>query len=198
MDEKYTIPIDAPNAPIEVVGGKGASLTRMIQAGLPVPTGFYITTAAYQAFIAANELQPKILKILNNVDMDEEQSIEIGSKIITELILESAIPEAISEQIKQAYLDLEENSPAVAVRSSATAEDLPEASFAGQQETYLNIEGIDAVLDAALKCWAGLWTARAMSYRGKQGIAEDTIAIAVIVGLVVVVIVIVISNSGTN
>ena len=185
MDEQYTIPIDAPNASIEVVGGKGASLTRMIQADLPVPTGFYITTAAYRAFIAANELQPKILKILNNVDLDQDQSIEIGSKIIRELFLESTIPLAISEQIQQAYLDLAENSPAVAVRSSATAEDLPEASFAGQQETYLNIKGIDAVLDATLKCWAGLWTARAISYRSKRGIAPDTIALAVIVQLLV-------------
>ena len=185
MNALYTLPLDAPNATLEVVGGKGASLTRMIKAGLPVTMGFHITTAAYREFVAANELQPQILKVLGNVDMDQPESLEIASRIIAELFLASTIPVEIRHEIEQAYLALPGSSPAVAVRSSATAEDLPEASFAGQQETYLNLLGVDAVLYAAQKCWAGLWTARAISYRSRQGISPETVSIAVVVQLLV-------------
>lgn len=185
MKTLFTLPIDASNATLEMVGGKGASLSRMIKAGLPVPTGFHITTAAYQEFVAANELQPQILKVLGNVDMDQPESVEIASQIIDEIFLASPIPVEIINQIELAYLALPGSSPAVAVRSSATAEDLPEASFAGQQETYLNLQGVDAVLEATHKCWAGLWTARAISYRSRQRISPDTVSIAVVVQLLV-------------
>ncbi|MBN1877713.1 MAG: hypothetical protein JXA33_26050, partial [Anaerolineae bacterium] len=185
---QYVLPLADSAATLEIVGGKGASLARLANAGLPVPGGFHVTTDAYKQFVVENDLQPRILAALQNVDVTQPATLETASAHIRALFTPSPIPPAIADEIRTAYLALPHSSPftphsplAVAVRSSATAEDLPEASFAGQQDTYLNIQGADAVLDAVRRCWASLWTARAIGYRARQGIDPDAVSLAVVV-----------------
>ncbi len=192
----YVLPLADPGAALETVGGKGASLARLINAGLPVPDGFHVTTAAYREFVAVNGLQPHILNALAAADPADPASLEAASQTIANIFAGADIPSAIADEISAAYLVLSDpksktcgersesiQNPElpVAVRSSATAEDLPDASFAGQQETYLNIQGADAVLEAVRKCWASLWTGRAIAYRLRQGILPDSVALAVVV-----------------
>lgn len=193
----YVMNLDDQNATLETTGGKGASLARLATAGLPVPGGFHITTDAYRQFVASNDLQPRILAALEPVDASQPATLETASQAIRQLFMQAAIPTPIADAITQAYDDLSnhtitqsrnhtiDQSPnhpmPVAVRSSATAEDLPDASFAGQQETYLNIRGTEAVLEAVKKCWASLWTARAIGYRARQNIDPDSVALAVVV-----------------
>jgi pyruvate,water dikinase len=148
-----------------MVGGKGAALARLASAGLPVPAGFYVTTAAYQHIVAANKLQPGILAALPPADNTQLAELESAASIIRALFEQASIPPDLEDAIVQAYTSLAPQNDAIAVRSSATAEDLPNLSFAGQQETYLNIQGAEAVLTAVKRCWASLWTARAISYR---------------------------------
>jgi pyruvate,water dikinase len=157
------LPLDDPAADLTTVGGKGASLARLIRAGLPVPGGFHVTTAAYRAFVQPfrDEIDPA----------DPER--------IAALFARHEVPAPIAEQIRCAYRALGEDVP-VAVRSSATAEDLPELSFAGQQDTYLNVRG-DALLDAVKRCWASLWNVRAIAYRNQHRIPHDDVALAVVV-----------------
>jgi len=185
MYSKYTLSLDDPSATLEVVGGKGASLARMLNAGLPVPGGFHITTQAYRQFVAENNLQPRILEALKSIDIDNHQTLEAASQAIRQIFTQARIPTEVANAIVKAYHALPKTTPSVAVRSSATAEDLPDASFAGQQETYLNINGPDAVLNATSKCWASLWTARAISYRAHQEIDSENVALAVVVQLLV-------------
>lgn len=168
-----------PAAVLENVGGKGMSLTRMINAGLPVPDGFHVTTEAYRRFVAANGIQERILRALEAADAADTAALERVSQTICEFFAAGSIPQDIAEAVTGAYARL--NDAPVAVRSSATAEDLPGASFAGQQETYLNIRGKAAVLEAVKKCWASLWTARAIAYRIKNDIDQGTVALAVVV-----------------
>lgn len=168
-----------PAATLETVGGKGMSLARLSRAGLPVPPGFHITTAAYRQFIAENDLQEPILAHLAACSPADMDSLEAASRQISQMFSTAAIPSEIAAAIAAALAHL--GSQPVAVRSSATAEDLPEASFAGQQETYLNIQGEDAVLQAVRRCWASLWTARAIAYRARQGIPAESVALAVVV-----------------
>ncbi len=183
--EKYILPIADIRATLENVGGKGMSLARLSRMGMPVPGGFHITTAAYIKFVEINDLQPAILKALDDLDLSRPASLEAASQTIQGLFLEKPIPDDISRAILDAYSALSGSNPAVAVRSSATAEDLPEASFAGQQETFLNISGTDRVLESVRKCWASLWTGRAISYRARQNIPADGAALAVVVQLMV-------------
>ncbi len=185
MSYKYILPLDAQGATLGMVGGKGSSLARLVNAGLPVPAGFHVTSDAYWHFVAENNLQPGIQKALISMDSSDPTALEIASQAIKKLFAEATIPVKIAEAIIQAYSELSGETPAVAVRSSATAEDLPEASFAGQQETFLNIRGADAVLEATRKCWASLWTARAIGYRARQNIPLEGIALAVVVQLLV-------------
>jgi phosphoenolpyruvate synthase/pyruvate phosphate dikinase len=168
-------------ATIEQVGGKGASLRSLAAANLPVPPGFYITTAAYHRFVADHGLQEEIMDTLAPVTPSEPATLEQASRRITQLFIEHSIADDMVEEIRRAYAELGEGDTPVAVRSSATAEDLPEASFAGQQETYLNIHGADEVLDAVKKCWASLWTARAIAYRFQNKIDQKFIALGVVV-----------------
>jgi phosphoenolpyruvate synthase/pyruvate phosphate dikinase len=184
----YVLPLNDSQATLDTVGGKGASLARLANAGLPVPDGFHVTTAAYKQFVAENDLQPHILGALQDIDETQPSTLETASAHIRALFTQSPIPPAIAEEIEAAYVALNQASCIlplascpVAVRSSATAEDLPDASFAGQQDTYLNIQGADAVLDAVRRCWASLWTARAIDYRARQGIDPDTVSLAVVV-----------------
>ncbi len=175
----YILPLAHKQATLEMVGGKGMSLSKLLTAGIPVPGGFHVTTASYQTFVEMNHIQPKINKLLNGIDSNNTSQLEDISKQIGTLFHDGEIPKEVSEAIKTAYAGL--GNFAVAVRSSATAEDLPDASFAGQQETYLNIQGENEVLDAVKRCWASLWTARAIAYRVKNYIKQEVVALAVVV-----------------
>jgi pyruvate,water dikinase len=179
--ERYTLALRAPEAVLETVGGKGAALAHMVGAGLPIPDGFHVTTAAYEAFVQHNDLAPAIGAALEAADPDKPTSLETASRTIRELFLRGEIPPEIAGAIASAYASLPGSRPVVAVRSSATAEDLPEASFAGQQESFLNVEGVDAVLDAVRRCWASLWTARAIGYRERRQIGIERLKLAVVV-----------------
>jgi phosphoenolpyruvate synthase/pyruvate phosphate dikinase len=185
MEPKIILPLNDPEATLELVGGKGISLTRMVGAGLPVPDGFHVTTVAYKRFVSENRLKTRILEALEGVDVSNPETLEAASRVVTKMFTDAPIPPDVASAVVQAYNELPGVSPAVAVRSSATAEDLPEASFAGQQETYLNINGADALLEATRKCWASLWTARAIVYRKRQGIHSEGIALAVVVQLLI-------------
>lgn len=185
MSSKYTLPLNDLSVSMDLVGGKGASLSRLANAGFPVPDGYHITTLAYDKFVHENSLQPRILEIFAKADKEDLESLTSASEQITDMFIDSPIPHDIANAILQAYSSLPGTSPPVAVRSSATAEDLPEASFAGQQETYLNVSGTEALLDAVRKCWASLWTARAIGYRARQKIAVEGVALAVVVQLLI-------------
>ncbi|MEQ4723588.1 PEP/pyruvate-binding domain-containing protein [Nonomuraea sp. B19D2] len=158
---KAVLPLDDAAADLATVGGKGASLARLTRAGLPVPGGFHITTEAYRAFVSAFR--------------DEIPHAQDARR----LFAEHDMPAEIAADIRRAYEALGDDVP-VAVRSSATAEDLPDMSFAGQQDTYLNISG-DALLDAVKRCWASLWNPRAIAYREQNGVPHDDVALAVVV-----------------
>ncbi|MBC7250311.1 MAG: phosphoenolpyruvate synthase [Anaerolineae bacterium] len=157
------------------------SLARLARAGLPVPDGFHVTTAAYQQFVATNNLQPRILEALKTVDPAQPATLETASTTIRQLFAQAPMPPDVAGAIAGAYAGLAGQNPTVAVRSSATAEDLPGLSFAGQQETYLNVQGTADVLEAVKRCWASLWTARAIGYRQQHGIDQNAVSLAVVV-----------------
>jgi len=191
----FVLPLSDPNATLENVGGKGMSLAKLARAGLPVPGGFHITTQAYGRFVADNAIQPRILAALERLDTTDPAALEPVSRLIGGFFAEGRLPADIADAVSAAYTALRPSTVnsgrstvnglsslvRVAVRSSATAEDLPGASFAGQQETYLNIRGAENVLAAVKKCWASLWTARAIAYRARQDIEPDSVALAVVV-----------------
>ncbi len=181
----YILPLTDPQANLETVGGKGMSLAKLANAGIPVPDGFHISTAAYRQFVTANHLQTAIQQALEAVVVGRPDTLETASRHIQQSFAQADIPEEIAAAILQAYEGLPGGLPAVAVRSSATAEDLPDASFAGQQDTYLNITGPQQVLAAVHNCWASLWTARAIGYRARQGIQAEGVALAVVVQILV-------------
>src|SRR5258708_18687043 len=167
--------LDAAAATLDQVGGKGASLARLAAAGLPVPPGFNIATTAYRRFVTENGLQEQILAAVSAVTADQPATLEEASKQIAGLFEKSVMPDEIAGAIRQAYAELGGGDLPVAVRSSATAEDLPELSFAGPQETYLNIPGETMVLDAVNRCWPSLVTARALGHRARQGNAQENV-----------------------
>jgi phosphoenolpyruvate synthase/pyruvate phosphate dikinase len=175
------LPLDDASATRSQVGGKGASLARMAAAGLPVPGGFHITTAAYRRFVEENGLQEEILAAVSTVTTQDPAALEEASRQIGQLFAHGMIPDELAAAIGRAYAELGGGNLPVAVRSSATAEDLPELSFAGQQDTYLNIRGESQVLDAVKRCWASLWTARAIEYRMRHQIAPEEVSQAVVV-----------------
>jgi rifampicin phosphotransferase len=166
---------------LPLAGGKGANLGALINAGMPVPPGFCITTDAYRAFVAANELQPRILDLLRDLQPDSPDALEAASAAIRVLFEVGSVPDNIAAGVRSAYTALDQHDTPVAVRSSATAEDLPDLSFAGQQDTYLNVVGAASVLDHMVRCWASLWTARAIGYRSRNHIPQDEVALAVVV-----------------
>ncbi len=168
VDRKLVLDLGCLGADVlPVVGGKAASLGALIRAGFPVPPGFCVTTVAY-ARVAADVF-----------DSEAQDTGSIAEQART-AIRAAPVPAAIADAVQRAYRDLGDDVP-VAVRSSATAEDLPWASFAGQQDTYLNIVGADTLLDAVRRCWASLWTDRAVSYRTTNGIDHATVQLAVVV-----------------
>jgi pyruvate,water dikinase len=164
-------------------GGKGAGLGELVRAGLPVPPGFLVNTAAYELFIRDNLLAAPIQGYATLPASAVTQDYEQASARIRELFAGGGMPEAIAAELRDAYrgLGADTTEPTVAVRSSATAEDLASASFAGQQDTYLNVHGADALMEAVVNCWASLWTSRAMAYRAREGIRPEDVRLAVVV-----------------
>ncbi len=162
---------------IALVGGKGANLGEMTQAKIPVPPGFIVTSQAYYDFLEQSSLSSKIQSLLAPLDANNSRQLQEVSKNIKQLIINAKLPAEISTEIKKSYVKMGRG--LVAVRSSATAEDLPEASFAGQQSTFLNIEGEENVAQAVQNCWASLFESRAIYYREQQGYEHLKVGIAV-------------------
>lgn len=179
MEQTWILPLDSDAATLARVGGKGANLARLVRAGFPVPGGFLVTTAAYQAYVAANGLEDSILGIAREVQPNDPAALEAASAAIRAHFAAGMLPPALAAALTTAYRPLAE--APVAVRSSATAEDLPDMSFAGQQDTYLHIVGEAALRRAIVNCWSSLWTARALGYRARNGIPPEGVALAVVV-----------------
>jgi pyruvate,water dikinase len=170
---------------VEVFGGKTASLGEMYQRlgaqGIRVPNGFGIMAAAYRLFLSDNNLDKMIKNTLETCDISNSTDLAKAGKKIREAIVNAELPAILRSQISDAYLKLEENQDGVAIRSSATAEDLPGASFAGQQETYLNVSGEKELLNTCKKCFASLFTDRAISYREDKKFGQNDIALSICV-----------------
>ncbi|ARS89438.1 phosphoenolpyruvate synthase [Natrarchaeobaculum aegyptiacum] len=164
---------------LETVGGKGASLGELTGAGLPVPPGFVVTAGTYRSFIESAEIDEDLFDAVD-VDADDSAALADAADRAQELILETPFPDDLREEILESYREVGDGEAFVAVRSSATAEDLPDASFAGQQETFLNVTEED-LLDRVRECWASLFTQRAIYYRQEQGFEHDVVNIAVVV-----------------
>ncbi|MDS0257855.1 phosphoenolpyruvate synthase [Haloarcula sp. S1CR25-12] len=162
---------------LELVGGKAASLGELTGAGLPVPSAFVVTAGTYRSFIEETGIEEALFEAVD-VDSDDSGALAEAAERAQELILSTEVPASVREDVLAAYDELGDG--AVAVRSSATAEDLPDASFAGQQDTYLNVSRTD-LLDRVKECWASLFTQRAIYYRTEQGFAHDAVDIAVVV-----------------
>ncbi len=174
-------------ADVNLVGGKGANLGELTSAGFPAPPGFCLTTEAYRVFVAANQLLPEILRLGRSAQADGPEALETVSAQMRALFAAGQFPTDLAAEIQSAYAQLSTPQSAldnhqlpVAVRSSATTEDLAAASFAGQHETYLNVQGVDSLLIAVKKCWASLWTAQAISYRLRCNIEHEGVSMAVV------------------
>jgi pyruvate,water dikinase len=170
-------------ATLETVGGKGLNLMRLTQAGMPVPPGFVVSTVAYAAFVAFNHLESTLSA--GFTALEQGQPLAEISAQIRAAFEQGEFPPELTQAITDAYRELGKSSNQsdlpVAVRSSATAEDLAEASFAGQQDTYLNVRGAAALLDAVRRCFGSLWSERAIDYRARQGLAPFSAQLAVVV-----------------
>jgi phosphoenolpyruvate synthase/pyruvate phosphate dikinase len=178
--EKLTLPFgDLDRTMLSIAGGKAANLGELARAGLPVPPGFCVTTAAYELVADGADLRSILEDLAQTPPDDTARLAELAAAARAEL-LAAPVPPDVIEAICEAYRALGEGTP-VAVRSSATAEDLPTASFAGQQDTYLNVVGAEALVDAVRRCWASLWTDRAVSYRASNGIDHGGVRLAVAV-----------------
>jgi pyruvate, water dikinase len=177
---------EATPADYDKLGGKGASLARMSLAQFPVPMGFCVTTDAYKAVLDATGLKDSWMNQLQSIDYQQFSNLDRVSAELRNQILQMAIPAEMEQNIRKAYQQLCEqtnhiNDLPVAVRSSANAEDLPDASFAGQQDTYLWIVGENAVMEHIKKCWASLFTSRAITYRRDHKIGEETVLMSVVI-----------------
>ena len=187
MSESYVVNLDSVGLEdVAEVGGKNASSGEMLRAlsgmGIRVPGGFATTAAAYRRFLDSAQLVQPVQAAIDAYHRGETLLAETGSAI-RGLILETDLPSELSNGVLEAYRLLGEQGgsadPAVAVRSSATAEDLPGASFAGQQETFLNVRGERALLDACRRCYASLFTDRAISYRDAKGFGHLDVALSI-------------------
>jgi pyruvate,water dikinase len=168
---------------IPLVGGKGANLGEMTQAGIRVPGGYNITIEGYDKFVETNVLHDKVMDFLKELDVDDTAALQKASGDIRDLMEIQPIPDDLELLITDAYDKAIADFPDafVAVRSSATAEDLPDASFAGQQETFLNVQGHEMLLDAVKKCWSSLFTPRAIFYRVQQGFSHEEVKLSIVV-----------------
>lgn len=162
-----------------IVGGKGANLGEMTSAKINVPSGFVITADAYRDFLKVNDIDSLIENGIKK-SADDEKTLLNEAEYFRGKIKSGKFPEQLENAIREKYFNLGNNTR-VAVRSSATAEDLPDASFAGQQETYLNVQGIESVLNGVRNCYASLWGNRAVSYRFHQGYDQTSVSIAVVI-----------------
>lgn len=184
---KYVIKFeDLTKNDIGIAGGKGANLGELTQAGIPVPPGFVVTAETYDKFMQDTGIFNSVMDILEEVDINNTKQLQEAAEEIKKIIIETPIPEDISTMIIEAYNQLsmrvgEDDGADVAIRSSATAEDLPEASFAGQQDTFLHVQGIDQVIEYVRKCWASLFEARAIFYREENDFEHSKVYIAVVV-----------------
>lgn len=183
IDSRYIQFFDGGIAPEhDLLGGKCASLVTMTAAGMPVPPGFAITTASYDDFIEGSGLAQTISESLSGLDPDDVENVDRLSERIGNAIRSEPVPDHLSRGLSEAWAELQgrfEETVPVAVRSSATAEDLPDASFAGQQDTYLWLTTEAEVRNHIRKCWASLYTSRAIIYRLKNGIPEEGLSMAV-------------------
>lgn len=170
---------------IGIAGGKGANLGELTQAGIPVPPGFVITAETYQKFMDATGIFQTVMDILSKIDINDTNELQDAAEEIKQIIIETPIPEDISTLIIEAYNALSQrvgvDDADVAIRSSATAEDLPDASFAGQQDTFLHVKGTEEVIEYVRKCWASLFEARAIFYREENDFDHSKVLIAVVV-----------------
>lgn len=166
---------------IPSVGGKGASLGEMASIGLPVPPAFVVTSQAFRKFLIQTGIEDRLFACFEGLNVDDNDALEAAAKKAKEMVLGVAMTKDLQDEIRLAYEKLSRSGDIVAARSSATAEDLPDASFAGQQETVLNIKGADNLLKAVMTCWASLYGARAIYYRTKQGFDHHSVNIAVVV-----------------
>jgi pyruvate,water dikinase len=162
---------------VSIVGGKGANLGELTRAGMPVPPGFIVTADAYFDFLESSQVKDKITSHLQSIDPNNNKQLQQGANVIKKLILDTPMSPELAQKIEKAYNDI--GGGLVAVRSSATAEDLPEASFAGQQSTFLNVQGGKQVVVAVQECWASLFEPRAIFYRHHQGFDHFKVGIAV-------------------
>ncbi len=176
-----TLPISSPDILFENAGGKGASLARLARLGLPVPPGFIVTTDAYRRFVATNDLARTITASLAGTAVDDLEQLERASAKIRAAFSAGRLEEEIAEAVTGEYRAIDTHSAGVAVRSSATTEDLPDLSFAGQQDTFLNVVGEAQLHQALVDCWSSLWTARAIGYRARNTIPHEQAAVAVVV-----------------
>jgi len=177
--ESPLLPLDTDQATLGNAGGKGLNLSRLLRAGFPVPPGFIVGTATYDAFVRTNHLAETIQGALQATSLDEPGTLETASRTIRDRFSFLSLPASLTGALDAAYTDL--GRQPVAVRSSATAEDLPGFSFAGQQDTFLNVIGVEALQRAVIDCWSSLWTARAIGYRARNGIDQEHVSLAVIV-----------------
>ena len=170
---------------VDYAGGKGANLGEMTAAGLPVPDGFVVGAPSYAIFCDVGGLRERIEERLSSVDVDDTAELDRATKEVRVMVEEEPVPDEIAQEIRDAYLELagDRDNPPVAVRSSATAEDTEAASFAGMNETFLNVRGPDEVVDAVRRCWSSLFGARTVFYRAKQGFGQSDMDIAVVVQL---------------
>ena len=170
-------------ADIPYAGGKGANLGELTAAGLPVPPGFVVGAPAYALFVDRGGLRERIASRLEELDVDDSDALAQASADLRAMVMSEPTPEPLAESIREAYAGLADGGPPppVAVRSSATAEDTASASFAGMNETFLNIVGRDDVVDAVKRCWASLFGGRTVFYRSKRGLGQADMDIAVVV-----------------
>ena len=176
---------DLNKSDIGIAGGKGANLGELTQAGIPVPPGFVVTAETYEKFMEDSGINDKVLDILDQIDINDTKALQAAAEEIKAIIIETPIPDDMVMFIKEAYNQLcqrvGEEDTDVAIRSSATAEDLPEASFAGQQDTFLHVSGDEEVIEYIRKCWASLFEARAIFYREENNFEHSKVLIAVVV-----------------
>ena len=176
---------DLSKSDIGIAGGKGANLGELTQAGIPVPPGFVVTAQAYEYFMDEAGINDKVMSILDEIDINDTKALQAAAEEIKTIIIESPIPDDLVLFIREFYNELcsrvGEDDTDVAIRSSATAEDLPEASFAGQQDTFLHVSGDDEVIEYIRKCWASLFEARAIFYREENNFEHSKVYIAVVV-----------------
>ncbi|MCK5389968.1 MAG: pyruvate, phosphate dikinase, partial [Candidatus Thorarchaeota archaeon] len=162
-----------------MTGGKASNLTKLTKAGFNVPSGFVVTTKAYSKFITTNRLDSLTDDHLSGINHEDTGELSKATEKMRQIITGATLPEELVVAITSAYKQLGMGS--VAIRSSATAEDLPDASFAGQYDTSLNIEGIENVLEHVKNCFGSMWTTRAVAYRVENDIPHDLVQIAVVV-----------------